>query len=179
MHACRRDSPGRAARPTASGMSGPWRIPSPRPAPRAMGAFTREAQAWLLDAIRHEGLVETPTSCLRFPTRRASRAGAARAYCAATREQAFSVTKVASTSNTSTTPPQTRTHQASLARKNQAMRFGNFPRGRRRWRIPSRVSRADGALPFRGRRVPVRPVRRERVPAGRGPETARRPRGVR
>jgi alkylated DNA repair dioxygenase AlkB len=120
----------------------------------ARGAFTREAQAWLLDAIRHEGLVETPHLLPAISVAsRVAREAPSRAYEARRRaNRPFSVTKVTSTSNTSTTPPQTQTHiKTSLARKNQAMRFGNFPR----WAATladsvARLAKEDGALPFSG-----------------------------
>ena len=57
----------------------------------ARGAFTREAQAWLLDAIRHEGLVETPhlLPAISVASRAPREAPVARRSTAADREQAF------------------------------------------------------------------------------------------
>ena len=101
------------------------------------GAFTREAQAWLLDAIRDEGLVETPHPVPAISVAsRVAREAPSRAYEARRRaNRPFSdekspggITKVKPRvdDSTSTTPPQTQTHVN--VRKNQAMRFGNFPR---------------------------------------------------
>ena len=117
----------------------------------ARGAFTREAQAWLLDAIRHEGLVETPHLLPAISVAsRVAREAPSRAYEVFARRRAnrpfISVTKVKNRVDdaTSTTPPH-------LARKNQAMRFGNFPR----WAATladsvARLAKEDGALPFSG-----------------------------
>ena len=115
------------------------------------GAFTREAQAWLLDAIRKEGLVETPHPVPAISVAsRVAREAPSRAYEVFARRRAkrpfISVTKVKNRvdDSTSTTPPH-------LARKNQAMRFGNFPR----WAATladsvARLAKEDGALPFSG-----------------------------
>ena len=124
------------------------------------GAFTREAQAWLLDAIRHEGLVETPHLLPAISVAsRVAREAPSRAYEAirarrAKRPFTFSATKVKTRvdDSTSTTPLPTRTHiKTSSVRKNQAMRFGNFPR----WAATladsvARLAKEDGALPFSG-----------------------------
>jgi alkylated DNA repair dioxygenase AlkB len=122
------------------------------------GAFTREAQAWLLDAIRKEGLVETPHPVPAISVAsRVAREAPSRAYEAirarrAKRPFTFSATKVKTRVDDSTsthTPLPTRTHiKTSSVRKNQAMRFGNFPR----WAATladsvARLAARDGAFP--------------------------------
>jgi len=119
------------------------------------GAFTREAQAWLLDAIRKEGLVETPHPVPAISVAsRVAREAPSRAYDVRVRRAnstPFMKTQVVEVDDsTSTTPLQTQTHmmKTSSVRKNQAMRFGNFPR----WAATladsvARLAAEDGAFP--------------------------------
>ena len=97
----------------------------------ARGAFTREAQAWLLDAIRKEGLVETPDPPPEiFVASRVAREAPSHAYEARTTPRSvhdstpqLKPRATARDANRGDTNPRTRTS----FRKNQAMRFGNFP----------------------------------------------------
>ena len=116
------------------------------------GAFTREAQAWLLDAIRKEGLVETPHPVPAISVAsRVAREAPSRAYEARRRANSLPFLKTRVDDSTSTTPLPTQTHiKTSLVRKNQAMRFGNFPR----WAATladsvARLAARDGAFPAR------------------------------
>jgi len=116
------------------------------------GAFTREAQAWLLDAIRKEGLVETPHPVPAISVAsRVAREAPSRAYEARRRANSLPFLKTRVDDSTSTTPLPTQTHiKTSLVRKNQAMRFGNFPR----WAATladsvARLAAKDGAFPAR------------------------------
>jgi alkylated DNA repair dioxygenase AlkB len=107
------------------------------------GAFTREAQAWLLDAIRKEGLVEFPehTSPEVCVAGNVAREAPSREY-----EEPYETTRHTSPhENTS----RKNVHAKSF-RKNQAMRFGNFPP----WAAVlaervARVAAEDGAWPAR------------------------------
>jgi len=120
------------------------------------GAFTREAQAWLLDAIRKEGLVETPHPVPAISVAsRVAREAPSRAYDVRVRRAnstPFMKTQVVEVDDSTTpqSPLQTRTQsiKTSSVRKNQAMRFGNFPR----WAATladsvARLAAEDGAFP--------------------------------
>ena len=118
------------------------------------GAFTREAQAWLLDAIRKEGLVETPHPVPAISVAsRVAREAPSPAYEARRRANStpFMKTQVVEVDDSTTppTPPPTQTQsKTSSVRKNQAMRFGNFPR----WAATladsvARLAAEDGAFP--------------------------------
>ena len=121
------------------------------------GAFTREAQAWLLDAIRKEGLVETPHPVPAISVAsRVAREAPSRAYDVRGRRansQPFMKTQVVEVDDSTTppTPPPTRTQEfikTRSVRKNQSMRFGNFPR----WAATladsvARLAAEDGAFP--------------------------------
>ena len=119
------------------------------------GALTREAQAWLLDAIRKEGLVETPHPVPAISVAsRVAREAPSRAYEARRRANStpFMKTQVVEVDDSTTpqSPLQTRTQsiKTSSVRKNQAMRFGNFPR----WAATladsvARLAAEDGAFP--------------------------------
>ena len=100
----------------------------------ARGALTREAQAWLLDAIRKEGLVEFPDPSPEV--RVAAREKVAREAPSREYEDA------------ETTRHTSESQIAKSFRKNQAMRFGNFPP----WAAVlaervARVAAEDGAWP--------------------------------
>ena len=100
----------------------------------ARGALTREAQAWLLDAIRKEGLVEFPDPSPEV--RVAARKKVAREAPSREYEDA------------ETTRHTSESRIAKSFRKNQAMRFGNFPP----WAAVlaervARVAAEDGAWP--------------------------------
>lgn len=108
----------------------------------ARGALTREAQAWLVDAIRKEGLVEFPehTSPEVCVAGNVAREAPSREY------EPYETTRHTSPhENTS----RKNVHAKSF-RKNQAMRFGNFPP----WAAVlaervARVAAEDGAWPAR------------------------------
>lgn len=107
----------------------------------ARGALTHEAQAWLLNAIRKEGLVEFPddTSPEVCVAGNVAREAPSREY-----EEPYETTRHTSPhENTS----RKNVHAKSF-RKNQAMRFGNFPP----WAAVlaervARVAAEDGAWP--------------------------------
>ena len=109
----------------------------------ARGALTHEAQAWLLNAIRKEGLVEFPddTSPEVCVAGNVAREAPSREY-----EEPYETTRHTSPhENTS----RKNVHAKSF-RKNQAMRFGNFPP----WAAVlaervARVAAEDGAWPAR------------------------------
>lgn len=106
----------------------------------ARGALTREAQAWLVDAIRKEGLVEFPeeTSPEVCVAGNVAREAPSREY------EPYETTRHTSPhENTSR-----KNVRAKSFRKNQAMRFGNFPA----WAAVlaervARVAAEDGAWP--------------------------------
>ena len=135
-----------SSRPTASGTSAPGGF-HPRPAPRARRVHARGAGvAPGRDTTR--GARGDPAHLLPAISvaSRVAREAPSRAYEARRRANRpfISVTKVKNRvdDSTSTTPPH-------LARKNQAMRFGNFPR----WAATladsvARLAKEDGALPF-------------------------------
>ena len=100
----------------------------------ARGALTREAQAWLLDAIRKEGLVEFPDPSPEVGV--------------AAREKVAREAPSREYEDAETTRHTSESQRAKSFRKNQAMRFGNFPP----WAAVlaervARVAAEDGAWP--------------------------------